>query len=872
MEYPIYSFGNGEILKGLFDAIAMCLNSHNGSLYIPLVRLSLIMGTLWAALYVLYNDYIKALTGWIIPLTAITQLLFVPQARVIIIDPVSHYHQTVDHVPYGLACTASFISRIGHAITEQVEKVFVLPDDLKYQKSGTLFASNLLQQAKTFRISNDDLAENMRQFVGQCVAYDALLGRKYTLSDLRHSNNIWELVSTNASPVRSFVWRQPRNPGEAGARPEIITCRLGAQRFNQQWNTELNKAGTLFGKKLFGKNPLINPRNELFKYLPLAYQQLTDMAQSAQEIMKQNMMIYAVVDGIEQKSTALGNAPNFAVRRAYLQQRATYETLGAMAAEMLPTMKSVLEAVAYATFIFIIPLALLPFGYRFLFSWVNILLWLQMWPPLYAVLNYIMTMAARSKSLAALSLSNEAGVTIASSVGLSNVNADIASMAGYLAMSIPFLCIALVKGVGSFVHLASHLSNVTQSAASSAAHDSVSGNYSFGNISEGNRQISNTNMLNANYAASLRSGSFHQADGRSDLITTADGQQILNVASSNLPVTINAAETRSAQLSEQASHHYQSAISHSKASSSSLASSYRSMAELAKHLSKNQQLSENLNQGLSVEQAKSIQKADQLIKSFAKENNLNKQQAADVLADDNFSVGTNNPLSKIKLGIGVSGRVAGSAFDQEVYNKAERLSKSKDFQDTMREAHYASSSLAHSMTDDKGKRLSESVAGSFEKAEQFRTEAIKSYRASEDYQRQAAFTKASAASINANYTQEFISWVANQKADNTNGKIGMHGANHIMANEPNLRMMYAERFMQAKGLGPTAPSSSSIEQNINRLKSDYENDTSINANGVTESAINSVREQAEASNLHWDAARVDALRKDVSSQQILGEN
>ena len=73
------------------------------------------------------------------------------------------------------------------------------------------------------------------------------------------------------------------------------------------------------------------------------------------------------------------------------------ETLGTMAGELLPRMKAVLEAIAYACFLFIIPMALLPFGYQFLLRWVQILLWLQMWAPLYAILNYIMTVAARSK-------------------------------------------------------------------------------------------------------------------------------------------------------------------------------------------------------------------------------------------------------------------------------------------------------------------------------------------------------------------------------------------------------------------------------------------------------------------------------------------
>ena len=246
MEYEIITFGNGEILKGVFDAIAICLNSHSGTLYIPLIRMSMIIGALWAALYAIYGDYVRAISGWIIPMTAIMQLFFVPQATVWIVDPVSRYHQKVDHVPYGLAMVAGKISQFGNIITQQVEKVFVLPDDLKYQKTGALFASNLLQQAKTFRITNEDLAENMRQFVGQCIAYDALLGRKYTIEDLRHSDDIWGLVSSNASPIRSFVWRDLRQENEPSTRPQIITCREGVGKFNQQWNNELNKAATIF--------------------------------------------------------------------------------------------------------------------------------------------------------------------------------------------------------------------------------------------------------------------------------------------------------------------------------------------------------------------------------------------------------------------------------------------------------------------------------------------------------------------------------------------------------------------------------------------------------------------------------------------------
>lgn len=133
---------------------------------------------------------------------------------------------------------------------------------------------------------------------------------------------------------------------------------------------------------------------------------------------------------------------------------------------------------------------------------------------------------------------------------------------------------------------------MTQSAASTAANDAVTGNYSFGNIQEGNRQISNVSMLNHSYSASYRSGFFHQSDGRTDLLTTADGQQILNVSTSNIPVSINAAETKTAQLSQMASNHYQKAVANSEASSKNLASSYRELVNFSHHLSSNQHLSD----------------------------------------------------------------------------------------------------------------------------------------------------------------------------------------------------------------------------------------------------------------------------------------
>ena len=835
MTYEIYTYGNGEILNGVFNSIAMCMNGNTGTLFEPLKRMALILGAFWAAVSTLGGDQTKVLTQWIVPMAIFMNVLFVPTTTVWINDPVTHYHQKVDNVPHGLAAFASYTSKIGYHITEQVEKVFTLPDDLHYQQSGFLFASDILQKAKSFHITNADLAENMRAFVGQCVLYDALRGYKYTIDDLRNTDDIWGLVSERPSQMRSFVWRDLKAEDGPRARPYIITCAEGVGKFNAIWGQELDRSANLFGKKIFGKNGLINPKAELLKYLPIAYGALGNIAKDASEIMKQQMMIYSIVEGVESNSTAVGNAPNFAARRAYLQQRITYETLGAMAGSTLPVMKAVLEAIIYSFFLFVIPLSLLPSGYKFLMTWGQSLLWLQMWAPLYAVLNYIMTMAARSKTMAALSISNDAGVTIASSIGIANMNADIAAMAGYLAMSIPFLSLALVKGVGSFVHMASHLGNVSQSSAGMAANEVTSGNLSFGNISEGNSQISNSSMLNHSMAASYKNASAHMQDGRSEITTMADGSQVLNVGTSNLPINLNVAESQSAQLSQMASQSEQKAFNLSESSSQSLSSSYRNMTDLSKTLSQMENSSDSARHGVSTEQSQAVHKGAQLIEDFAHQNNTQSQKAADMLAEASigFGLGKNAVSSSYKNSL--------SASDQELYQKAEKFAQDQNVQDAMRKASQASQDISHTTSDENTKRLATTVSGSYEQSMSQRDEASKSFRQAEDYNSQASFTSANSATINANHNQQFGEWLAKQPADNSNGgTIGARGASHIIAARPQEAMAYAQRYMAEKGLTPSSTTVSSGSH----LKSDYAQEQGHQTHVVTKDSLESVRKEA----------------------------
>jgi len=595
MEYTIITYGSGEVLYNVFNAIAVLINGNSGTIFQPMVRLGLTLGLTWATLAaILGNDAVGFLTRWMVPFYAILNLVFTPTCTLHIKDPASRNPPyTVKNVPLGLGVFAGTISRMSHSITREIEDVFSLPDDIKYHKTGAVLASNLIAESRVFHITNAELQETMKDFVNQCVVYDALIGKKYTVHDLKSSNDIWGLVTRNPSPARSFTFRHPG----VGGKTEVCTCKVGAGMLNKYLNQDVQNAFQYFGTKIFGtkdsgdsnttdQGSLVNPSHELKKFLPISFNYMTNMSRNASDIMRQQMMIYSTVDALEGKSTQLGNAPNFAVRRAYLQQRATKETLSGIAGKTMLAMKNVMEALIYAAFIFILPLAVLPKGWTYIKMWGGLVLWVQLWAPLYAILNFIMNVSARSQGMGLVSLDQGTGVNIANSVGFMNLHADMAAHAGFLSISVPSLAYAIVRGgAASFVHLASHLGGPASQAASRASEDLVSGNYSFGNVSQGVVQAHNSTFGQQQLAPSYSSGSFSQTDGMVGRTTTSDGSHLVNIGNSNLRSSINWSESISNSFSEQASEATQMAENNVKAATQSQAETYRNVIDFSEHQS-----------------------------------------------------------------------------------------------------------------------------------------------------------------------------------------------------------------------------------------------------------------------------------------------
>ena len=521
----VYTIGGGEIIYNIMQAVALCLNGGQGMME-ALLRISGMMSAFMVIFMLAFSQFDKVLKTWALPIILIVNVIFVPSTTVWVRDTITNYAYKVDKVPYGLAAFASITSRLGKAITEVVEQNFQLPDNknMTYQKTGMLFGSNIMEKARTFRITNQQFKENMRNFVGQCVKYDIMLNHKYTFDDLRNTNNIWNLISGNPSENRGFFW-QP----EGGGRPEYVTCKVAVDNFNDLWKKEIIPQNlSMLGRKFFSGRFLNHKGNtpdklemsatlekalqgEIKTHLKIASSYFGGITAKAEETLKQALMINAISDAASENSKQAGNPLTYAETRALLQQNNTFETVGKLASKLLPIMKAVIEALAYACFIFVIPLCIIPSGYRFLLNWLAVLIWLQAWPPMYAILNFVMNVAARSATLAEIGTAG--GLTIGNYIGVSEANHEIQLMAGYLSMSIPFICIAIVRGIGTFVHLSAQMTGASMQVAGAAAGEITTGNISLGNVSLRNHSSDNVSQLQRNFSSSLAVGGHTEDTG-----------------------------------------------------------------------------------------------------------------------------------------------------------------------------------------------------------------------------------------------------------------------------------------------------------------------------------------------------------------------
>jgi hypothetical protein len=455
----------------------------------------------------------------------------------------------------------------------------------------------------------------------------------------------------------------------------------------------------------------------------------------------------------------------------------------------------VIEALSYALFIFIVVLALLPNGYKILLTYCGILVWTQLWAPLYAVLNLVMTLYGKSETK---SLIGEEGLTLLNSSAIINANADMVTLAAWLSVSIPFISYGILKqGAAAFVGIAQHLGSAMESAASGAAAETVSGNVSLGNFTMGTQAYQNTSAFQHNTSPSYNSSQFRSMGASGvEQNTFADGTQAFNdQAMSRLSVQIMGTENTS--YAEQESFNNASSIARTQnvAATEATEASLQTATNFLSRFGTDQFKGEDYSKNISASDSKSLQNFKHFTNTLQKDLNLNEAQATEVA----LGVGVGGGL-KFFSAEG-KGSFSSTAARQKAFQDAKAIADQIGYSENTEKVISAAQALSEGSRDSKGAELGEHASASLNKAKGLREEASISQNKVDTLSKEKNSSESKAITISKELTQEVLEFIAHQPTNPgpngvSGGQIGYKEARRILEQGGAERAAYLKRFQE----------------------------------------------------------------------------
>ena len=493
--WEIYAYQNADSLFGVFNAAAAIHASGDYAAAIAAVAFCGFVAALLA-----YAFAPEKLQGWkwLATVVLVYGLLIVPRVSIGIVDKTGGSAvKVVDNVPLGIAVLGGLTSTIGHTLTGLFETAFqvipgpgALPAELSYERNGLMFGNRLLRETGALVFQDPNFRTDLVNFVHNCTTYDLIDGT-IDPGAFSAADDVWALMAT-PNPARFTTL-------SGGGAVTVDTCPNVYGNLNGRLPAQIVR---LQGSLAFSLNPTL-PAAAATGLIAGQIQQaylkngIATAAATAADLIRQN----AVINAIQDTSQLAGQKVNdpaamvLAIGRAQAtaQQNATWLNQGKLAEQALPVFRNVVEALTYALFPLMVLLLLLTSGRETLLAfkgYANVLIWIQLWPQLYAVLNYMASIYAAYDLAAAADLGT--GVKALSLQTASTIYARAISgeaVVGYLAISVPFLAWAALKRLETFgTAVVGGLTGLQGSVAGATAA-AATGNVSVGNVTMDQTQL-----------------------------------------------------------------------------------------------------------------------------------------------------------------------------------------------------------------------------------------------------------------------------------------------------------------------------------------------------------------------------------------------
>lgn len=772
----IYVMAGGDYFQSAFNGVVTLLGSNSWASMFRIVGLVAAM-TLFAT-YIKGHDpleVIKFMAFFIL----ITSVLLIPKRTVQIIDLTNSTGvYRVDNVPVGLSAPMKFITGIGASVTKAYESIFHTPDSITYSKTGMLFGANLVGNASDIFSRNADLSALMGDYVRQCVIGDIMLNNKYTLQELMGSADPYTLIFKKPSPLRGVIVPYGNKEATAGFQTcealakNVLMPKLGLD------TKDGGKTWDYYVRSFFGGKP---NANVLFaNMLGDSYNFFYKGGKSASDIMRNNVVMSSLRQGFSGYAANSGDAAsliNLASNSSYSKMRLSWGASSTIATTFLPVMHTVLMAMLVGLFPIIILLAMIhtltmPMLKNFVFT----LLYLQMWPPLFAILNYVMSFYLQGQTKAMdFSLSNVAYIQ--------QMHSDIGLMAGWLTLSIPFIAAGVVSGLWRVVSQAgNYLGTATNSSTSSSASQAADGTWAFNNM-----QMDNVAGHKWDTNQSFRTGqqtTQHASGATSTLTQSGETVWDSRSATSSLATQINGTQAVTSSLQAQARESEVKAQSSLNGYNSSVNSAWNQLSQYATQRGNSDTLQRSSDNSQSATQSEGASKMWSAVESYAKANGISNSAAFNEM-QDKTSRGTVTAGTKGSAGgslgfakgeIYADGNVAGSTgsshgtAESSTQSNDSRHDKNaqylKDFKQGQDMVTSVRTSEGTNHADNHSNSHLEQLGASLSVAKNQYQQYSDSLTRSHEYSEMASRAQTQSSQINSTFDQQFANYVSEKSPAN----------------------------------------------------------------------------------------------------------
>jgi conjugal transfer mating pair stabilization protein TraG len=654
--WEIYAYQNADSLFGIFNAIVAILGSNDYAASIAAVAF---FG--FVAALVAYAFAPEKLQGWKWLATVVLtfSVLIVPRVTVGIVDKTGGAPvKVVGNVPLGVAVLGSVTSTIGHVQTGLLETAFqtipgagALPQELSYQQNGLMFGNRLIRETRGVVFRDPAFRTDLVNFIHNCTTFDLLDG---TLDPMvfTSSDDVWSMMAT-PNPARFSTLTSAS--GSVG----IDTCTNVYLSLNGRLPAQI---GQLQGWLAFQMNPTLPgaaAASVIAGQIQQAYMKnsIANASATAADIIRQNAMLNAIEDTgklIGQKSNdpaamvlAVGRA------QATAQQNAAWINNGKIAEQALPVFRNVIEAITYAIFPLVVLLMLLTSGRETMLifkGYALILIWIQLWPPLYAILNYMASIYA-AYDLAAAADVGAGGKALSLQTASAIYSRAISGEAvvGYLAITIPFIALAATRrleNIGS--SLIGGLSGL-QATVSGATSSAALGNAAMGNVVMDQMRLA-PNRTSA-FMSSIQDDSSGDTFSTHALTGRTAASLLRNQGFASRVVSMRVSEQDVQDASRQVDAARSDAVSANRERSSVLTEAFtKGVSKLHSTRSMDGMTTSGFEQW-----GETLNQVDQITKGLAASTGLSQSQVANIALGASAYAGVGTPsISPVKAGAQVS--------------------------------------------------------------------------------------------------------------------------------------------------------------------------------------------------------------------------